>query len=92
VPFLGAAIGAGMGALTDVGISDDFIKQTRQKITPGSCRATPNCCNPTSRTNRKPSCAKLSAKRLTRARPRQFPNGYPRRGCWLVAFRHDPDT
>jgi uncharacterized membrane protein len=40
VPFLGMAVGAGMGALmgslTDVGINDDFIKQTRQKITPGT--------------------------------------------------------
>jgi uncharacterized membrane protein len=36
VPFLGAAIGAGMGALSgsmaDVGISDDFIKQVREKF------------------------------------------------------------
>jgi uncharacterized membrane protein len=40
VPFLGAAIGAGMGALTgsmaDVGISDDFIKQVREKVTEGT--------------------------------------------------------
>jgi len=40
VPFLGAAIGAGMGALTgsmaDVGISDDFIKNVREKVTPGT--------------------------------------------------------
>src|SRR5918993_895672 len=40
VPFLGAAIGAGMGGLTgsmaDVGISDDFIKQVREKVTPGT--------------------------------------------------------
>jgi uncharacterized membrane protein len=40
VPFLGAAIGAGMGALTgsmaDVGISDDFIRQVREKVTPGT--------------------------------------------------------
>ncbi len=40
VPFLGAAIGAGMGALTgsmaDVGISDEFIKQVREKETEGS--------------------------------------------------------
>jgi uncharacterized membrane protein len=40
VPFLGAAIGAGMGALTgsmaDVGIDDDFIKQVREKVTPGT--------------------------------------------------------
>jgi uncharacterized membrane protein len=40
VPLLGMAIGAGMGALmgamTDVGINDDFIMQTRQKITPGT--------------------------------------------------------
>src|ERR687898_809951 len=40
VPFLGAAIGAGMGAATgslaDVGISDDFIKQVREKVTPGT--------------------------------------------------------
>ena len=40
VPFLGAAIGAGMGALTgsmaDVGIDDDFIRQVREKVTPGT--------------------------------------------------------
>ena len=40
VPFLGAAIGAGMGGLTgslaDVGIDDDFIKQVRDKVTPGT--------------------------------------------------------
>jgi len=40
VPFLGAAIGAGMGALTgsmaDVGIDEDFIKQVREKVTPGT--------------------------------------------------------
>ncbi|MGB3327996.1 MAG: DUF1269 domain-containing protein [Thermomicrobiales bacterium] len=40
VPLLGAAIGATMGAisgsLTDVGINDDFIKQTREKVTPGT--------------------------------------------------------
>ena len=34
------AIGAGMGALggslTDVGIDDDFIKQVREKVTPGT--------------------------------------------------------
>src|ERR671912_877959 len=40
VPFLGAAIGAGMGALmgsmADVGIDDDFIRQVREKVTPGT--------------------------------------------------------
>ena len=40
VPFLGAAIGAGMGGLTgsmaDVGISDDFMKQVREKVTEGT--------------------------------------------------------
>src|SRR5918994_1629773 len=40
VPFLGAAIGASMGALTgsmaDVGIDDDFIRQVRDKVTPGT--------------------------------------------------------
>jgi uncharacterized membrane protein len=40
IPFLGAAIGAGMGALTgslaDVGISDDFIRQVREKVIPGT--------------------------------------------------------
>ena len=40
VPFLGAAMGAGMGALTgsmaDVGISDDFVKQVREKVTNGT--------------------------------------------------------
>ena len=37
VPFLGAALGAGVGSvLTDVGIDDDFIKQVREKVTPGT--------------------------------------------------------
>lgn len=40
VPFLGAAIGAATGALagkmSDVGIDDDFIKASRDKITPGT--------------------------------------------------------
>ena len=40
VPFLGAAIEAGMGGLTgslaDVGIDDDFIRQVREKVTPGT--------------------------------------------------------
>ena len=40
VPFLGAAIGAASGALfgsmRDVGISDDFIRDVRAKVTPGT--------------------------------------------------------
>lgn len=40
VPLLGAAIGAAMGALSgslvDVGINDNFIKQVREKVTPGT--------------------------------------------------------
>lgn len=40
VPFLGMAVGAAAGAiggsLTDVGIDDDFIKQVREKVTPGT--------------------------------------------------------
>ena len=40
IPILGLAIGAGMGALMgsmrDVGIDDNFIKQARDKITPGT--------------------------------------------------------
>jgi uncharacterized membrane protein len=40
VPLLGMAIGAGTGALSgslaDVGIDDDFIKQVREKVTPGT--------------------------------------------------------
>jgi uncharacterized membrane protein len=40
VPLLGMAVGAGLGALsgslTDVGIDDDFIKQMRDAITPGT--------------------------------------------------------
>ena len=40
VPLLGMAIGAATGALsgalTDVGINDDFIKKTRDQITPGT--------------------------------------------------------
>jgi uncharacterized membrane protein len=40
VPLLGAAIGAlagaAIGALTDVGISDIFIMEVRDKVTPGT--------------------------------------------------------
>lgn len=40
VPLLGAAIGAASGALggalSDVGIDDDFIAETREKVTPGT--------------------------------------------------------
>jgi uncharacterized membrane protein len=40
VPLFGAAIGAASGALAgslaDVGIDDSFIKQAREKITPGT--------------------------------------------------------
>jgi uncharacterized membrane protein len=40
VPLLGMAIGAATGALsgalTDVGINDDFIKKTRDQVTPGT--------------------------------------------------------
>ena len=40
VPFFGLAVGAAMGALggkmADYGISDDFIKQTREKVTEGT--------------------------------------------------------
>ena len=40
MPFLGAAMGAAGGALggslDDVGIDDDFIKQVREKVTPGT--------------------------------------------------------
>lgn len=33
---IGAAAGGAAGALTDIGIDDDFIKQVRDKITPGT--------------------------------------------------------
>ena len=40
VPFFGLAVGAAMGALTgkmaDYGIDDNFIKQTRDKVTEGT--------------------------------------------------------
>lgn len=40
IPILGMAIGAAMGALTgkftDIGISDDFIKQVQSEVTPGT--------------------------------------------------------
>lgn len=40
VPLLGAAVGAAAGALagrfTDIGISDDFIREVRAKVTPGT--------------------------------------------------------
>ena len=40
IPFLGLAVGAAMGALmgkfNDYGIDDNFIKQTREKVTEGT--------------------------------------------------------
>jgi uncharacterized membrane protein len=40
VPLLGMAVGAAMGAMTgamaDVGISDDFIRNVRDQVTPGT--------------------------------------------------------
>src|SRR3954468_17201730 len=40
IPLFGLAVGAAMGALggslADVGIDDDFIKQVREKVTPGT--------------------------------------------------------
>jgi uncharacterized membrane protein len=40
VPLLGMAVGAAMGALSgslaDVGIDDEFIKEVRQHVTPGT--------------------------------------------------------
>ncbi|MGW8249535.1 MAG: DUF1269 domain-containing protein [Anaerolineales bacterium] len=40
VPFFGLAVGAAMGALTgkfsDYGIDDNFIKEVRNKVTPGT--------------------------------------------------------
>jgi uncharacterized membrane protein len=40
VPLLGFAVGAAMGALagsmSDIGISDDFIRQVREHVTPGT--------------------------------------------------------
>jgi uncharacterized membrane protein len=40
IPFLGLAIGAGLGALTgrlaDVGIDDNFIKDVKDQVTPGT--------------------------------------------------------
>lgn len=40
VPFLGMAVGVALGAvtggMTDVGIDDDFIKDVRRKVTPGT--------------------------------------------------------
>lgn len=40
VPLLGLAVGAASGAiagsLTDVGIDDDFIRQVREQVTPGT--------------------------------------------------------
>src|SRR6516225_935534 len=39
IPFIGMAVGAGMGALgakmADLGINDDFIKQVSNQIQPG---------------------------------------------------------
>jgi uncharacterized membrane protein len=49
VPLLGAAVGAATGALTgaltDIGIDDEFIRQTREKVTPDSSGA-PRRCTP----------------------------------------------
>ncbi|CEA08618.1 hypothetical protein BN1051_01974 [Arthrobacter saudimassiliensis] len=40
IPLIGAAVGAAIGAMTgsmvDVGIDDNFIKQVRQEVTPGT--------------------------------------------------------
>jgi uncharacterized membrane protein len=40
IPLVGMAVGAAMGALSgslaDVGIDDDFIRQVRDKVTPGT--------------------------------------------------------
>jgi uncharacterized membrane protein len=40
VPLIGVALGAGLGALAgrfaDVGISDEFIRSVRSKVTPGT--------------------------------------------------------
>jgi uncharacterized membrane protein len=40
VPLLGMAVGAAMGALSgsiaDVGIDDDFIREVRDQVTPGT--------------------------------------------------------
>ena len=40
IPLFGMAVGAAMGGLSgslaDVGIDDDFIKQVREKVTPGT--------------------------------------------------------
>ena len=40
VPLLGFAVGAAMGALagsmSDIGIDDDFIRQVREQVTPGT--------------------------------------------------------
>ena len=36
VPLLGLALGAATGALTDVGINDTFIEETRSKVTRGT--------------------------------------------------------
>jgi uncharacterized membrane protein len=40
VPLVGAAVGAAAGgiagAFTDIGIDDDFIKQVREQVTPGT--------------------------------------------------------
>jgi uncharacterized membrane protein len=40
VPLLGMAVGAAMGALagsmSDVGINDEFIRQVREQVTPGT--------------------------------------------------------
>ena len=36
VPLLGLAVGAAFGAMADVGIDDEFIKKTKEKITEGT--------------------------------------------------------
>jgi uncharacterized membrane protein len=40
VPLLGLAVGAAAGALggslRDIGVGDDFIRQVREKVTPGT--------------------------------------------------------
>ena len=37
VPLLGMAVGAGLGALADVGIGDEFIWEVREQVTRRRC-------------------------------------------------------
>ena len=69
VPLLGAAIGAATGALVgslrEVGISDDFIREVREKVTPGIVRSVLTSVRTPSTTRSPPSFPDIKAELIS---------------------------